>query len=168
MAGKGFAPKDPRTLAGHRGKNAAANLRVIEVEPAAQPDLPEFEVTIWRDGIPVIESFTWPLATRGWWRMWSDSPLSADFTEADWSYLLDTAVLHAAYWKGDMKQAAELRQRVAKFGQTPEDRARLRIQFAAADEADEKRGKTGPSAPDASGSRARRGPLRSVDDAETA
>ena len=35
--------------------------------------------------------------------------------------------------------AAELRLRVAKFGATPEDRARLRIQFAQADEADSKR-----------------------------
>jgi hypothetical protein len=39
---------------------------------------------------------------------------------------------------GDKAVAPELRLRVAKFGATPEDRARLRITFAAADEAEEK------------------------------
>lgn len=38
-----------------------------------------------------------------------------------------------------MKLAGELRLRTAKFGATAEDRARLRIQYAAADEADDKR-----------------------------
>ena len=65
--------------------------------------------------------------------MWRESPLSAEYTETDWSFLLDTAYMHALYWKGDHRVAAELRLRVAKFGATPEDRARLRIQFAVAD-----------------------------------
>ncbi|EME14798.1 hypothetical protein G419_25267 [Rhodococcus triatomae BKS 15-14] len=76
-----------------------------------------------------------------WWSMWAESPLAVEFTANDWSELLDTAVLHAALWSGDHKVAAELRLRVAKFGATPEDRARLRITFAAADEAYDKREK---------------------------
>jgi hypothetical protein len=68
--------------------------------------------------------------------MWAESPLSATFGQTDWDFLLDTAILHASYWSGDMGAAAELRIRVAKFGATPEDRARLRIQFAEADERD--------------------------------
>ena len=71
--------------------------------------------------------------------MWGRSALSEQFTESDWNELLDTAILHARLWKGDVKVAAELRLRVAKFGATPEDRARLRIQWAQADEADAKR-----------------------------
>lgn len=54
-----------------------------------------------------------------------ESPLSTEYTETDWSFLLDTAYLHALYWKGDFRVAGELRLRVAKFGATPEDRARL-------------------------------------------
>ena len=107
-------------------------MRVIEVDPVKQPKLPS--VTI--DG----ERFKWPARTKDWWRMWAESPLSTEFTENDWSELLDTALLHAQFWSGRMSVAAELRLRVAKFGATPEDRARLRIQFAAADEAEEKRG----------------------------
>jgi hypothetical protein len=72
--------------------------------------------------------------------MWAESELAKDFTATDWSFLLDTALMHHAMWsKGQWTLAAEVRLRVAKFGATPEDRARLRITFADADEKDEKR-----------------------------
>lgn len=64
--------------------------------------------------------------------------MSAEFTATDWSELLDTAVIHALFWSGEVKLAAELRLRVAAFGATPADRARLRIVFAQADEAESK------------------------------
>ena len=144
MAGRGPAPKDPAKRARRNADPVAA--RVIEVSPDAQPELPE----LMPSGEP------WPSQTRGWWAMWAESPLSDEFTANDWSELLDSAVLHGAYWSGDVKVAAELRLRVAKFGATPEDRARLRITFAQADEADERR------ATPASSARARRGPLKAV------
>ena len=122
MAGRGPAPKPPDQRA-RRNKDPIA-LKVIEAEPVSQPDLPDGD---------------WHPRTMDWWRMWGESPLSTEFTANDWSELLDTALIHTAFWSGDTKQAAELRQRAAKFGATPEDRARLRIQFAAAEEADEKR-----------------------------
>jgi hypothetical protein len=82
----------------------------------------------------------WHPRTRDWWAMWSQSELAKDFTVSDWSFLLDTALMHHALWsKGQWTLAAEVRLRVAKFGATPEDRARLRITFADADEKDEKR-----------------------------
>jgi hypothetical protein len=71
--------------------------------------------------------------------MWGRSALADTFTENDWSALLDTATLHARFWRGEVSVAPELRLREAKFGATPEDRARLRIQWANADEADAKR-----------------------------
>lgn len=111
-----------------------------------QPELPESMP----DGEP------WPEVTREWWAMWGRSPLMAEATETDWSELRDAAVLHARLWSGHAGVAAELRLRVAKFGATPEDRARLRIQFAQADEADEKRSAPRPDA------RARRGALKAV------
>jgi hypothetical protein len=133
MAGHGPAPKDPSKRA--RRNAGPTPLRVIVAEPVAQPDLPT--VYVEKDG--GLEEFVWPARTEEWWRMWRDSPLSADFTAVDWSELLDTALLHARFWKGSMSLAGELRLRVAKFGATPEDRARLRITFAQADEADAKR-----------------------------
>lgn len=99
-------------------------MRVLHAEPVPQPVLPTFEVE--RDG--ELVEFMWPARTQEWWRMWAESPLAADFTSTDWSELLDTAVLHARFWRGDVKLASELRLRVAKFGATPEDRMRLRVQ----------------------------------------
>lgn len=126
MPGRGPAPKDPdRRARGKRGDD----VRVLPLQTSKQPELPKRMP----GGDP------WPARTRTWWRMWAKSALAADFTANDWSELLDTAVLHGRYWSGDVGVAAELRLRVAKFGATPEDRARLRIQFAAAAEADEKR-----------------------------
>lgn len=142
MAGRGPAPKDPSRRA--RRNADPSPVRVLQVDPVEQPELPE--------------GVDWPTQTRRWWRMWGDSPLSAEFTETDWSELMDTALLHAQFWCGSMGVASELRLRVAKFGATPEDRARLRIQFAAADEADERRG----SRSDRPSSRERRGPLKVV------
>jgi hypothetical protein len=46
----------------------------------------------------------------------------------DWDFMLDTAMMHSAMWNGEMKMAAEVRIRVAKFGATPEDRLRLKVQ----------------------------------------
>ena len=120
MAGRGPAPKDPSKRA--RRNKDPQGLRVIWAEPKPQPKLPT--------------GVKWHPQTRRWWKMWGDSPLAGEFTANDWSELLDTAVLHSAFWSGQTTLAAELRLRVAKFGATPEDRARLRITFAQADEAD--------------------------------
>lgn len=133
MAGKGFPPKEPSQRA-RRNKDSQP-MRVLHEDPAGQPDLP----AAMPGGDP------WPEPTRTWWAMWKDSALSEDFTSSDWSYLLDTALLHARLWSGQVSAAAELRLRVAQFGATPADRARLRITFAQAEDADEKRGTRQPS-----------------------
>lgn len=160
MAGRGPAPKDPRARVRRNAEPTA--LRVIHAEPITQPELPEFDLAVAVDGEVVTETFSWPTRTREWWRMWRESPLTSDYTQTDWDFLLDTAFIHAQFWQGEVKLGAELRLRVAKFGATPEDRARLRIQFAQADEAEGRAPKGS-----AGGSRARRGPLKSAGDSAT-
>jgi hypothetical protein len=81
----------------------------------------------------------WPEITRQWWAMWGDDPLTEEYCATDWADLIDAAVLHGLYWSGVVSVASELRLRVAKHGATQEDRARLRIQYAAADTAETKR-----------------------------
>lgn len=88
---------------------------------------------------PALPGRRWPVRTREWWSTWGESAQAELFSATDWDFLLDTAVLHARFWRGDVSVAAELRLRVAKFGATMEDRARLRMQFAQADEADARR-----------------------------
>jgi hypothetical protein len=78
---------------------------------------------------PVLpESTTWHERTLAWWDNWRRSPLSQTFTTTDWDFLLDTALLHNDLWAGNTGVAAELRLRVAKFGASPEDRLRLKVE----------------------------------------
>lgn len=153
MAGKGPRPKGNAV----RRNSDPVGLRVYTAERVEQPDLPEFDVSIKIDDVMVSQEFVWPDATRRWWQTWGDEPMAEDFTATDWDFLLDTALLHARVWgEGDLKLLPELRLRVAKMGATGEDRARLRITYAAADEAEKKNQSPGGSARD------RRGPLKAV------
>lgn len=137
MPGTGPPPSDATRLVGHGGAKARdAAMRTIKVEPSPQPELPDFTVQVEQDGTLVEQKFIWPQITRDWWDMWGNHPTAPEFSASDWSFLMDTARLHAQFWSGDAKAAAELRLRVAKFGATPEDRARLRIQFAIANQKD--------------------------------
>lgn len=112
MAGRGFPPKDPSQL---RRRNKSEPLTVVKADGSKHgPNLPD--------------SFEWPAATLKWWDVWRTCAQASTFTDTDWSFLVDTAVLHAEFWLGNRSAAAELRLRVAKFGATPEDRARLKLQ----------------------------------------
>lgn len=145
MAGRGPAPKDPSKRVRRNADESPSTL--LRFEDAEQPDLPDFDVQVEIDGELVSRQFHWPQITRDWWATWRDSPQAEHFGSTDWAFLLDTAILHAAVWgRGDMKALPELRLRVSKFGSTPEDRARLRMQFADADAADSKRSASVPSA----------------------
>lgn len=129
---RGPLPKPDRA---RRNKPTIA-ARVVTLDPAPQPKLP----TKWLD--KAGDSHPMPAATKAWWKAWGASPLTAELDALGWSFLLDTAMLHAAYISGDHRLAAEIRNRVGKFGATPEDRARLRITVATADEVE-----TRPSRP---------------------
>lgn len=154
MAGRGPAPKDPAKRV-RRNVDPSSATTVLRFEEAEQPELPDFDVQVEKDGELISQKYVWPEATRRWWAMWRDSPQSEHFGSTDWAFLLDTALLHAAVWgRGHMSSLPELRLRVAKFGSTPEDRARLRMQFADADAADSKRPASGASA------RERRGQIK--------
>lgn len=133
MAGRGSAPKDPSKRA-RTNKDVAPVRYIAPSAHVVKPDLPEFDVAVTVEGETVMVPYQWPAATRDWWAMLDHHPLVHEFFETDWSYLLDTARLHAAFWEGSLKLGAELRLREAKYGFTPEDRARLRIFTAAAAE----------------------------------
>ncbi|MGW0015512.1 phage terminase small subunit [Streptomyces tendae] len=141
MAGMGPAPKaEGRKV--RRNKDTIAQT-VLRWERAEAPELPDFRI---EKGDELVE-FHWPERTREWWQMWKASPQAEHFGSSDWEYLLDTALIHARYWSGNLSLAGELRLRVAEFGATPSARARLRMVFAEADGADGGSGRSGvPSA----------------------
>ena len=113
--GSGSKPDDQR-----RRRNAAPTKTIVTADGKTHgPELPE----------ALDEDDDWPEATRAWWETWRTCALAAQFTATDWAFLLDTALLHADFWRGDRSVASELRLRAAKFGATPEDRARLKIEI---------------------------------------
>lgn len=128
MAGFGPPPKPKDRKVGHTvDRNPQTTL---EFRRGEQPVLP-----VMRPG-----GKEWPEQTVRWWQMWRESAQAELMTDGDWSFLLDTALLHARIWGEDeVSVYPELRLRVSKFGQTIEDRLRLRITFADADEKDSKR-----------------------------
>lgn len=128
MPGQGPPPKDPSRRA--RRNKEVTPFRAVTITPVGKPELPSFSITVANDGMISTQEFSWPEATVDWWRMLDQHPLVFEFTDMDWSYLLDTARLHAAFWMGRIELASELRLREAKYGFTPEDRLRLRWQVA--------------------------------------
>ena len=112
MAGKGFPPKDPSQ---RRRRNKYPPTTVVTADGKTYgPELPE--------------THEWPEQTLKWWQTWRTCAQASTFTDTDWSFLIDTAVLHAEFWLGNRLVAAELRLRAAKFGATPEDRMRLKLE----------------------------------------
>lgn len=79
----------------------------------------------------------WHPKTREWWDTWRRHEMAPMLEQTDWDFLEDTALLHHGVWNGgrvsiaqQTNALAEIRQRVAKFGATLEDRLKLRIKFA--------------------------------------
>ena len=46
------------------------------------------------------DSLDWPEETEQWFEEWRDSPITNDWNDQQWSYLYDTAWLHAQLWGG--------------------------------------------------------------------
>ncbi|MGV0785121.1 phage terminase small subunit [Mycolicibacterium sp. XJ775] len=116
MAGRGPAPgSGAKSDDDRRRRNSSTAMTVVTADGKQHgKDLPD--------------TFDWPQATLDWWETWRTCAQASKFTDTDWSFLLDTAVLHAEFWLGNRSLANELRLRAAKFGATPEDRARLKIE----------------------------------------
>lgn len=120
MSGRGMAPKETRSRP-RDAKRRDAELNTVEVDGELRgPALPE----------GVLDDESWHPRTVQWWTTWRRSAQAQTFTETDWDFLLDTALMHHTMWaKKRWEFAAELRLRAAKFGATPEDRMRLKLKI---------------------------------------
>lgn len=129
MGGRGPAPKDPATRR-RTNVDAIPRTTLSQDDELRGPDLPD-------NVLPDCED--WHPRTRAWWLTWRESPQAQAFIATDWDFLIDTALMHHTMWsKGRWEFAGELRLRAAKFGATPEDRMRLRLQATGAPSAGEK------------------------------
>lgn len=71
----------------------------------------------------------WPAETQHWWSAVSRMPHCVLWTDADWQFALDTALVAAAFHAGDVRVASELRQRERILGTTVDSRRDLRIRY---------------------------------------
>lgn len=80
----------------------------------------------------------WHPAVVRWWEDWRRSPQAVTMaTDADWHELLACARLYQDFYtrdRGRTMVASEIRQRMAKFGATHEDRLRLRLSLEMTEE----------------------------------
>jgi hypothetical protein len=71
----------------------------------------------------------WSAHTKRWWKAVSGMPHCALWTEADWSYAFDTAIIAAQLHDGDIRAAAPLERREKVLGTTLDYRRDLRIRY---------------------------------------
>lgn len=115
MAGVGPAPKDAATRR-RRNKPAVPTASVTVDGALRGPDLPD------------LGDEAWHSRTIAWYRTWRESAQAQTFTDTDWDFLIDTALMHTVMWsKGKWEFASEVRLRGAKLGATKDDRKRLGI-----------------------------------------
>lgn len=112
MAGRGPAPKASRLRPSDDKRRQGEFTALFPDGEVRGPELPDGE---------------WPVETRAMYETLRCSPMAQTWLDADWRYLLDTMVLHAAYWRGEARLAGEIRLRLGQFGVTPEARMRLRL-----------------------------------------
>ncbi len=128
MVRKGPAPK----LQGKIRRNAEPfPLKVIDVLPGEQPEL----VEICGDLNPLTD-LEWTDSTLKFWEVLRDFPTTSNLLYGQWHLLGRAMMYDDAVNRGMGKYAQEARQCLAKFGVAPDDIARLRIVFAAAEKAD--------------------------------
>ena len=113
MPGRGPAPKAERSRPNDTARRKAEFTKVAEDGQVRGPELPDY---------------AWHERTVAWYETWRRSPMAATFIDADWDFLIDTAMLHTEMWNGSPGLAAEIRLRVGKLAGTPEDRLRLRLE----------------------------------------
>ena len=120
MPGRGPAPKATRSRPNDQARRDAEMVQLAADGVLRGPELPEGD---------------WHPRTVAWWETWRASPQAKTFLSTDWDVLLETALLHTEMWNGNVKLAAEVRLRVAKWGATTEDRQRLKLAIDAEAEA---------------------------------
>ncbi|MDD6565969.1 MAG: hypothetical protein PUF11_04170 [Parafannyhessea umbonata] len=65
------------------------------------------------------DTVDWPEETEEWFESWRSSPVTDGWTPQQWSYLIDTALVHAEVWgSNNIAMLGELHRREAYMGVT--------------------------------------------------
>lgn len=124
----GRKPK-PTGQARHRNKPTHDWTEVEATPFTGKPPvrLPSKRRTMLSDG-EVVELRLHPM-TRQWWRRIASMPHCRLWTESDWQFAVETALVADALFSGRTTAATELRQREKVLGTTVDARRDLRIRY---------------------------------------
>lgn len=75
----------------------------------------------------------WTPATRRWFNVLKRMPHAKLWQEAEWEYLLASAIVHHRFVRGNNGAATELRRRESDMGTTADARRDLRIKYVPVD-----------------------------------
>lgn len=126
MVMPGNKPSDRPTV--HRNKPAVAWTDVVNVPyEGARPELPDTREVINKAGD--VSVYPMPDATKEWWESVTRMPHCVLWSESDWAFCADTALVHALAVTGVISAMAELRQREKIMGTTFDARRDLRIRY---------------------------------------
>lgn len=83
---------------------------------------------------------SWPTWTKNWWKAISTMPHCALWSDSDWRFALETALVAAQLHEGDTRAATELRNREKVIGTTVDFRRDLRIRYVKPNQGDDSGG----------------------------
>jgi hypothetical protein len=126
MVMPGKKPSDGPTVTRH--KPTVDWVDVIDVPYTGDcPELPDVRTVATSQGdlyqVPI------PDGTYVWWRSLRRMPHCVLWQDSDWSYALDTAMVHAQASLGQIGAMAELRMREKTLGTTVDARRDLRLRY---------------------------------------
>ena len=127
MALPGRKPK-PAGHIRHRNKPTHDWVEVVDEPFEGKPPvaLPASRSIMTSDGIADIKLHN---QTKAWWRRISRMPHCRLWSESDWEFALETALVADALFYGRTTAATELRQREKLLGTTVDARRDLRIRY---------------------------------------
>lgn len=111
------------------GRQPSANPRNRNQRSYDWTDVPNEQFDGPSPDLPSRGRQRWHVETRGWWEAVRRMPHCRLWTDTDWRFALETALLVEDLWRGELNRAAELRLRSAKLGLTHEDRLKSRIRY---------------------------------------
>jgi hypothetical protein len=111
--------RKPKAYHRHRARPAHDWTEVLDVPFEDGPPLPRTQPN----------GQAWPKAAIAWWDAVSRMPHCVLWKEGDWLFALTTAVIAAAFYRGNLKLAQELRQRERLLGTTADALRDLRIRY---------------------------------------
>mgnify|MGYP006863214328 CR=1 FL=1 len=126
MVMRGTKPSDRPTVTRHKPTIDWVDVENIPYD-GPRPELPETREIINKAGESTM--FAMPEQTVTWWQSVTTMPHCALWSPSDWSFCLDTALIHAQAVTGVVSAMAELRQREKIIGTTVDARRDLRIRY---------------------------------------